>query len=405
MKRVHLTPLLEEHYMKEQHPTTRSHRHKGRKGRTHRRRTPPGTPPGTLIVDPEAPHPSVRVIAYGPDETVEQEIHEPRHVRDFLDKWPVIWVDVEGLGDAETIRTLGEIFGLHRLALEDVVNVHQRPKIEQYDGYYFIVARMVKLGEHLETEQLSLFLGKNFVVTFQEGHPGDCLETIRERIRQKRGRIRDAGLDYLAYALLDAVVDCYFPIMEEYGERLEAFEDELLTYPHSDTVARIHEIKRNLLTLRRAVWPQRETFNALLRDETPLVTNETRLYLRDCYDHTTQLIDLIETYRELGSDLTDVYLSSISNRTNEIMRVLTVIATIFIPLTFIAGIYGMNFNPAASPVNMPELNWYWGYPFSLTLMALVAFGQLFFFWRRGWLGVPRVISGAGRAEGERSDSV
>ncbi len=366
-------------------------KHGRRKSRTYHRRTPPGTPPGTLVADPEAPHPVIRILAYGPDDMVEQEIGEPRRVRDFLNKWPVLWVDVEGLGNVETIRTLGEVFGLHRLALEDVINVHQRPKVEQYGEYYFIVTRMVRLSEHLETEQLSLFLGKNFVLTFQEGQPGDCLDLIRERIRQKRGRIREAGLDYLAYALLDAIVDCYFPILEEYGERLEAFEDEILSRPYGDVVARIHEIKRNLLTLRRAIWPQRETFNALLREETPFVTHETRLYLRDCYDHVSQLIDLIETYRELGSDLTDVYLSSISNRTNEIMRVLTVIATIFIPLTFIAGVYGMNFNPSASPWNMPELNWFWGYPFSLALMAAVALGQLIFFRRRGWLGVPKSL--------------
>jgi len=377
--------------MKAQHQKTNTYKHGRRKPRTYRRRTPPGTPPGTLIVDPKAPHPVIRILAYGPNAVVEQEISEPRRVRDFLDKWPVLWVDVEGLGDAETIRTLGELFGLHRLALEDVINVHQRPKIEQYGNYCFIVTRMLRLGEHLETEQLSLFLGKNFVLTFQEGRPGDCLELIRERIRQKRGRIREAGLDYLVYALLDAIVDCYFPILEEYGERLEACEDEIFSRPYGDAVARIHEIKRNLLTLRRAIWPQRETFNALLREETPFVTHETRLYVRDCYDHVSQLIDLIETYRELGSDLTDVYLSSISNRTNEIMRVLTVIATIFIPLTFIAGVYGMNFNPSASPWNMPELNWFWGYPFSLVLMAVVAFGQLIFFRRRGWLGAPKSL--------------
>ncbi len=371
-----------------------AHKHRRRKSRTYYRRTPPGTPPGTLVADPEAPHPVIRILAYGPEEVVEQEITEPGRVRDFLNKWPVLWLDVEGLGDVETIRTLGEVFGLHRLALEDVLSVHQRPKIEQYGEYYFIVTRMVRLGEHLETEQLSLFLGKNFILTFQEGRPGDYLNLIRERIRQKGGRIREAGLDYLAYALLDAIVDCYFPILEEYGERLEAFEDEILTRPYGDTVARIHEIKRNLLTLRRAIWPQRETFNTLLRDELPLVTSETRLYLRDCYDHVTQLIDLIETYRELGADLIDVYLSSISNRTNEIMRVLTVISTIFIPLTFIAGVYGMNFNSSASPWNMPELNWFWGYPLSLALMAAVALGQLIFFRRRGWLGAPQILKRA-----------
>jgi len=361
--------------------------YKERKRKTHpRRRTPPGAPPGTLVADPESPHPTMRVTAYGPNEMVERSLSQPGQIRLLLDTWPVVWIDVEGLGDADTIRELGDVLGLHRLALEDVLNTHQRPKLEQYPGYYFIVAHMVTLREHLETEQLSVFLGKNFVVTFQEGRPGDVFDSIRERIRKKHGRIRDSGVDYLAYALLDAVVDRYFPILEQYGERLENLEDEIVSRPSGDMVARIHEVRRNLLTLRRAVWPQRETFNALLREETSLVTSETRLHLRDCYDHTAQLIDLIETYRELGADLTDVYLSSISNRTNEIMRVLTVIATIFIPLTFIAGVYGMNFNPNVSPWNMPELNWAWGYPLSLLIMLVVAGGQLIFFRKKGWLG-------------------
>jgi magnesium transporter len=259
---------------------------------------------------------------------------------------------------------------------------------------------MAWLGEQLETEQLSLFLGKNFVLTFQEGMPGDCLEVIRERIRKKGGRIHDAGLDYLAYALLDAVVDAYFPILEQYGERLEEVEDEIGGKPASSTIARIHAIKRNLLTLRRVVWPQRETFNTLLREETPHISAETRLYFRDCYDHVTQIIDLVETYRELGADLTDIYLSTVSNRTNEIMRVLTVISTIFIPLTFICSIYGMNFNPETSPWNMPELNWYWGYPLALLLMLSVAVGQLLFFRRRGWLGSPKILGGERKEPGE-----
>lgn len=365
------------------------------KSRNRRRRTPPGTPPGTLVADPNSPHPAIRIFAYGPDAITEQTVNDPQQVRDFLDKWPVLWVDVEGLGHAETIRELGEIFTIHHLALEDVLNVHQRPKVEPYGDYHFIVTRMARFNGRVETEQLTLFLGENFVLTFQEGQPGDCLDVIRERIRQRRGRIRETGLDYLAYALLDAVVDGYFPILEEYGERLETLEDEIVTQPSSDTVARIHEIRRDLLTVRRAMWPQREMFNALLREELEMVTNETRLYLRDCYDHTTQIIDLVETYRELGADLTDVYLSSISNRTNEIMRVLTVIATIFIPLTFIAGVYGMNFNTSISPFNMPELNWFLGYPFVLFVMLAIAVGQLAFFRTRGWLGSPKA---AGRVD-------
>ncbi len=359
------------------------------KSNVFRRRTPPGAPPGTLVNDPEAPRPVMTVLAYGPQEFVEQQVTDPQQIREFLGKWPVVWINVEGVGDAGLIGQLGELFGLHRLALEDVLHTHQRPKVEQYDDHLFIVARMVQLGERLGTEQLSLFLGKNFVLTLQDGAPGDCLDNIRERIRKKGGRIRDAGLDYLAYALLDAVVDAYFPILEYYGERLEEMEDEIATKPAVDSTARIHAIKRNLLTLRRAVWPQREMLSMLLREETPRISTETRLYLRDCYDHVTQIIDLIETYRELGADLTDIYLSSVSNRTNEIMRVLTVISTIFIPLTFIAGIYGMNFSPEQSPWNMPELNWYWGYPLAMLLMGLVAVAQLAFFHRHGWLGRPK----------------
>jgi magnesium transporter len=215
------------------------------------------------------------------------------------------------------------------------------------------------------------------------------LEPIRERIRKKSGRIRDAGYDYLAYAVLDAIVDSYFPILEVYGEQLETLEDEILLRPEIDTIARIHGIKRDLLTLRRSMWPQRETFNALLRGDNSVMTTETRLYLRDCYDHSVQILDLLETYRELGSDLIDMYLSMVSNRTNEIMRVLTVISVIFIPLTFIAGVYGMNFNAEESPWSMPELKWYWGYPLALVLMLAVALVQMIFFRRRGWLGAPR----------------
>jgi len=368
----------------------KTYKHKKRKRHDSYVQVPPGTPPGTVIVDPEAAQPTIRVLAYGPDDVLEEKVSDPYRVREFFDKRAVLWVDVEGLGDAATIHTMGEIFGVHRLALEDIVTMHQRPKVEQYGEQLFIVARAVYLEEHLDTEQISLFVGKNFVLTFQEGRSSDCLEAIRERIRKRGGRIRDAAHDYLVYALLDAIVDSYFPILEEYGERLETLEDDILIHPQVDTVARIHAIKRDLLTLRRAMWPQRETFNALLRGEASVMTTETRLYMRDCYDHSVQILDLLETYRELGADLIDMYLSMVSNRTNEIMRVLTVISVIFIPLTFIAGVYGMNFDTDKSLWNMPELKWYWGYPFSLLLMLLVALGQLVFFRRKGWLGPPRL---------------
>jgi len=370
----------------------KNHKPKKRRQRESYLHLPPGTPPGTVIVHPEAAAPTIRVLAYGPNDVIEEKISAPERIREFFDKQPVFWVDIEGLGDAGTIHALGGIFSVHRLALEDIVALHQRPKVEQYGDHLFIVARAMYLGEHLESEQISLFVGKNSVLTFQEGRPGDCLEAIRERIRKKGGRIRDAGHDYLAYALLDAIVDSYFPILETYGERLETLEDEILLHPEVDTVARIHSIKRDLLTLRRAMWPQREIFNALLRGESAVMTAETQLYMRDCYDHSVQILDLLETYRELGSDLIDMHLSMVSNRTNEIMRVLTVISVVFIPLTFIAGVYGMNFDTDKSLWNMPELKWYWGYPFALLLMLLVALGQMIFFRRRGWLGSPRGVN-------------
>ena len=373
-------------------------RHGKRKNRPFRRHTPPGTPPGTLVADPTFSRPLITLLTYGPQELREQEVSDLQELTRSVGDWPVTWVNIEGLGDVSTISKIGEMFGLHRLASGDVLHTHQRPKVEQYGNHHFIVTRMAMLNEHLETEQLSIFLGKNFVLTFQEGLPGDNLGPVRERIRKQGGRIREGGNDHLVYALLDAVVDNYFPLLEEYGERLEALENEIVTRPSPTIVARIHAIRRDLLTIRRAVWPQREAFGLLMREETPLITTETRVYLRDCYDHVTQIIDLVETYRELGADLTEIYLSSVSNRTNEIMRVLTVIATIFIPLTFIAGIYGMNFDTRVSPLNMPELDWYWGYPLALLLMLVVAGGQLIFFRRRGWLGTPK-----GMTEEEESE--
>jgi len=360
-----------------------------------------GAPPETLSVDPDALHSLLRVLAYGPETFTEHTLQNPQQVRGFLRDWPVTWVNVEGLGDVEVIRQLADIFGLHWLALEDVLQVDQRAKVEQYGDHHFIVARMIMLRELLETEQISIFLGPNFLLTFQEGLPGDCLESVRERLRKGQRRLREAKADYLAYAVLDAIVDNYFPVLEEYSERLETLEDELIVHPTTDIISRIHDIKRDLLTLRRAIWPQREALNVLLRDDIPLIIPETRLHLRDCYDHSVQLIDFVETYRQLCADLTEMYLSSLSNRTNEIMRVLTVISAIFIPLTFIVGVYGMNFNPERSPWNMPELNWYWGYPYCLALMALVVCFQFVVFCRKGWIGLPKFLQARGETKKEK----
>jgi magnesium transporter len=355
------------------------HKH-GARNRQHT----PGSAPGSLVVDPKAPRPIIRVLAYGPDELHEEETKSASKLADMIHRWPVLWVNVSGLGDVGTIEKIGQIFSLHLLALEDVLNVQQRPKVEEYSNHLFLVARMMFLSGGLESEQISLFLAKDFVVTFQE-RSSDCFDPVRERIRKGQERIRRHAPDYLAYALLDAVVDSYFPVLEQYGERLENLEDEVVSATSAETIVEIHQAKRDLLTLRRALWPLREAVSSLLREKASLFSDETHVYLRDCYDHSVQIIDMLETYRETASGLLDVYLSSLSNRMNGIMKVLTIIATIFMPLSFVAGVYGMNFNPAKSPWNMPELEWYWGYPYALGLMFLVIAGMLLFFRRKGWL--------------------
>jgi magnesium transporter len=360
-----------------------------------KRRAAPGTAPGSLTVDPQAPKPVIRLLAYNSEKYIERDIVDPQELRHFLGHWHVCWVDVDGLGDAHTLEQIAAIFHLHPLAMEDVVNVHQRAKVDTFGDRTFMVTHMFSMTEHLESEQVSLFLGPDFVITFQE-RPGDCLEPVRERIRKQETRVREADAGYLAYAILDAVTDHYFPILEAYGERLEVLEDRIVARPDRGVVAEIHDMKRELLYVRRAIWPQREALNTLVRDEIPHISAETRLYLRDCYDHSVRIIDLLETYREVCSDLMDLYLSSISNRMNEIMKVLTIISTLFIPLTFVVGVYGMNFDTQASPWNMPELKWPFGYPLCVALMIAIAIGQLFFFRHKGWIGQSKSTAGEER---------
>ncbi len=348
----------------------------------------PGTAPGTLRA-PEAAdaRPTrVTVIDYGPDHIQEKRISKIEDVFPYRDSQTVTWINVEGLQDVGLIEKLGRHFGFHTLALEDVLNCGQRPKIEDYGSYHFLVMKSLYRQEgdgELDIEQISFFLAGNYVITFQEV-PGDSFEAVRERIRHGKGQIRRMGPDYLLYALIDALVDEFFPAMEGYGERIEELEDEVIQKPQPATLNEIHRIKRELLTLRRTAWPEREVINALQREEAHLIRPETRVFLRDCYDHTVQVIDMIETYRDLASGLLEVYLSSASNRLNEVMKVLTIISTIFIPLNFIAGVYGMNFNQETSPLNMPELGWYFGYPFALGLMAIVGVLLVFYFRRKQW---------------------
>ena len=324
-------------------------------------------------------------MAYGPDQVTEHADATLTDVRRVRGTAPVLWVGVDGLADTTLLEGLGEVFGLHRLALEDVINVHQRPKAENYRDRVFIVVRMAPSGQDAATNQLALFLGPDFLLTFQE-RPDDCLDPVRRRLREGRGIIRESKADYLAYALIDAAVDSYFPVLESYGERLEDLELAVVDSPDPELVETLHVMKRDLLAMRRAIWPHREAVNALVRDDTPLITETTRLYLRDTYDHATQLIDIVETSREIASGLVDMYISNASARLNEIMKVLTIIATVFMPIAFLASLYGMNFDTAASPWNMPELGWRYGYPVTLLIMALIVGGLLAFFWRRRWIG-------------------
>lgn len=360
------------------------------KSHTPRRRSKKalGAPPGTLTGDAAAPQPRMHVIAYGPDTFTEADIEDVQELAEYLGRWPVLWVNVDGVGNADTVAALGKTFNLHQLALEDVIHGHQHPKVEEYDDHLFIVACMMEPDLPVRTEQLSMFLREEAVVTFLE-HPGDCLDPVRERIRKGRGRIREMGADYLAYCLLDAVVDFYFPAMDAFSDALERLEAQVLDEPTPEVVSRIHAAKRDLLNIRRSVAPLREAINALIRDGHDVISETTRIHLRDCHDHIYRILELVETYRELLGGLLDIYLSSVSNRMNDVMKVLTVIATIFIPLTFLAGIYGMNFTPEASPWNMPELGWHWGYPCLILLMVIVGVFELAFFWRKGWIGSTR----------------
>jgi magnesium transporter len=361
--------------------------------RRRRKRPPPGSSPGTLEIDPAQPAPQMRLIAYGPDLYEERPVTGAAELVEPLKsgKFPVVWLDVDGLGDASIIEAIGQVVGLHRLSLADVVNTLQRPKVEDFGTYLFAVLRMPTAanGAEFDTEQVSLVLGPNFVLTFQErSKPGDCFGPVRDRLRQSKGKIRSRGPDYLAYAVIDAAVDAYFPILEDMGERLDTMEECVLEGIDRSAMQQLHRMRRQLLTVRRATWPLREAVAVLHREHLPLIKDETRIYFRDCYDHTVQIIDLLETYRELGAGLMEVYLSTVSNRMNQIMKVLTIITTIFIPLTFIAGIYGMNFQPDAGPLNMPELRWKYGYVTVLGVMLLIAVIMVIAFRRRGWIGTP-----------------
>lgn len=347
----------------------------------------PGSIPGTLNIKTTGKDLEVVLINYDANQANRLSTLTLEDCVSHLEDASVSWFDVVGLGDEECLRQLGEIFHLDQLVLEDIVNVPQRPKVEEYSEYLLVITQMVipkKQGLGFWQEQVSIVLGKNYVLTVQEESERDCFNLIRDHIRCNKGIIRQRGADYLAYAIWDAIIDTFFVVLETYRERIEELEEEVALKPTNKTLKKIYIMKRELLALRRAIWPQREALNSILKEGFFLISDEVRKALRDCYDHAVQIIDLIEIYNELLGDLMNLYLSSFANKTNEVMKILTVISTIFIPLTFVAGIYGMNFDPEVSPWNMPELKWYWGYPACLAAMLVIALTLVAFFWRRGW---------------------
>lgn len=343
-------------------------------------RVKPGTPPGTLVAA-GAPTPArVSVLAYNREGATERrDVGIDDALVTTAPPGGVTWINVDGLGDTTVLARLGERFGLHPLALEDVLDIGQRPKVERYDKHLFVVMRTMRIAEgDVVEEQVSLFFGPGWLVTVQERPDGDCFGAVREAIRQGRGRVRDAGADYLAYLLIDAVVDAYFPVVEHFGERIQALESAAIDDASPSVLVQMQRLRHQLLGLRRAVWPMREEIAALQREESHLVTPETRLFMRDVYDHAVQALEIVESLRETAVSVMEVYLSAQNQRLNEVMKVLTVIATIFIPLTTIASIYGMNFK------HMPELEWRYGYAWALGLMLASALGMIAYFRRRGW---------------------
>lgn len=349
---------------------------------------PPGTAPGTLVSNDNITEErlAIHLVDYTGVDYQEKSSASLDECQLFQNNKSVTWIHLQGNVQADTLKSVGDLFGLHSLALEDILNRGQRPKIEEYDEQLFLILAMPHTQNGaLKINQVSLFLGENYVISFYDGEQ-DPFTPLRQRLRKKTGRIRQRKADYLLYCILDLVIDQGYPVLENFGEEIESIEDEILDLnAKQSTLTKIHEVRRELLLLRRNLWPQREIINALLRDDSPLIDGSSQVYLRDCYDHTTQILDLIENYREMAASLIDVYLSSSSHRLTEIMRVLTMIATIFIPLTFIVGLYGMNFSHPNSPWAMPELHWYYGYPMIWSVMILILIGMLIYFKRKNWL--------------------
>ena len=347
----------------------------------------PGSAPGVLTVSPLSYPTELLIIGFGPDGYMEQACKNVDEIEKFMSAWPVVWVNVIGLGNLQLIEDIGNLFALDRLSLEDVLDTTHRPKVEYYENYVFTIIKAMQPAEQFESEQLSIFLKKNVVVVFEE-KPGSSFIQVRERIRRGTGKIRYSGTDYLYYALLDEVIDKYFPILDRLNHQLVTLEDEIMTNAidsrPTEVIQSVHHTKSDLLLMHKTIWPVSDIISMMMREETPLITKATRGFLRDCYDHAMQANELTQFYRDTASGLLNTFLAYEGHKTNDIVKTLTIISSIFIPLTFISGIYGMNFDRARSKFNMPELEWVYGYPFALGIMASVALFMMIRFKRKGW---------------------
>ncbi len=357
------------------------------------RKPPPlkklGLSPGSLVYSGDLASSSVRATIFDFSENTleERALSSSEETLLFAGRDTVSWLDIEGVHDVELVRRVGALFGIHPLTLEDIVNTHQRPKFEEYPDYAFMVLKMLHYDHEaceVSVEQVSLVLGHNYLISFQEAKEGDVFDPVRNRLREGRNRLRTSGADYLAYELMDLIVDHYLNVLEGIGEHIESIEDEITRDPNPALLRRINRLRRQVIFLRRSIWPLRDVFTNLERSTLPFLSKENAVYIRDVYDHTVRTMEIMESSRELLASMLELYLSNLSLRTNEVMKVLAVISTIFLPLTFVAGIYGMNFNTEASPYNMPELNWPLGYPFALGIMLLIFLGMIVFFKRKDW---------------------
>ena len=340
-----------------------------------------GAPPGTLFYNGEKRSDRIKItlIEYNESEYFEEEYYDLSDCLQHVKPNMVKWINVDGIHKTEVIEAIGKLYNIHALTLEDIVHIDQRPKYEDYEHYVFAVMKMISYTTEVKSEQLAIILLENTVISFQEPNGGDAFDIIRTRLRTAKGRVRKLGADYLAYALMDAVVDCYFTAIEKIGDKIEEIEEEIIGNSDNKTLLELYHLKREMIYLRKQVWPMRDMINNMIRSETELIKTSSDIYLRDLSDHVTRIIDTVETYRDLLSGIMDIYLSTNANKMNEVMKVLTIMSSVFIPVTFIAGVYGMNFE------NMPELKSTWGYFITWTVMLTIILGMLYYFKRKKWL--------------------